>query len=67
MVYDGYVVDLEDEDVLLLQITDPVSINSCNCHYSRKIDEIRVNLKPILINIEKKLGKQLFWTMIICP
>lgn len=61
MVYDGYVVDLEDEDVLLLQITDPSKVLTLAIVIiPEKIDEIRVNLKaPILINIEKKLGKQI--------
>lgn len=60
MVYDGYGIDLEDDDVSLLQIADANKVLTLAIVIiPEKIDEIRVNLKaPILINVEKKLGKQ---------
>ena len=61
MVYDGYGVDVEDEDVELLKITDANKVLSLTIVIiPEDINEIRVNLKaPILINMEKKLGKQI--------
>lgn len=61
MVYDGYGVDVEDEDVELLEITDPNKVLTLTIVIiPENINEIRVNLKaPILINVEKKLGKQI--------
>ena len=61
MVYDGYGVDVEDEDVELLEITDPNKVLTLTIVIiPENINEIRVNLKaPILINMEKKLGKQI--------
>lgn len=60
MVYDGYGVDVEDEDVELLELTDPKKVLTLTIVViPENINEIRVNLKaPILINVEKKLGKQ---------
>jgi len=60
MIYDGYGVDVEDEDVELLEITDPNKVLTLTIVIiPENINEIRVNLKaPILINVEKKLGKQ---------
>ena len=61
MVYDGYGVDVDDEDVELLKITDTNKVLSLTIVIiPEDINEIRVNLKaPILINMEKKLGKQI--------
>ena len=61
MVYDGYGVDVEDEDVELLKITDANKVLSLTIVIiPEDINEIRVNLKaPILINMDKKLGKQI--------
>lgn len=60
MIYDGYGVDVEDEDVELLEITDPNKVLTLTIVIiPENINEIRVNLKaPILINMENKLGKQ---------
>ena len=61
MVYDGYGVDVEDEDVELLELTDPKKVLTLTVVViPENNNEIRVNLKaPILINMEKKLGKQI--------
>jgi flagellar assembly factor FliW len=61
MVYDGYGVDVEDEDVELLELTDPKKVLTLTIVViPENNNEIRVNLKaPILINMEKKLGKQI--------
>ena len=61
MVYDGYGVDVEDEDVELLEITDTNKVLTLTIVViPENMDEIRVNLKaPIIINTEKKLGKQI--------
>lgn len=60
MVYDNYGVDVEDEDVQLLGITDPHTVVTLAIVViPENPKEIRVNLKaPLLINVEKKLGKQ---------
>jgi flagellar assembly factor FliW len=60
MVYDNYGVDVEDEDVQLLGITDPNTVLTLAIVViPDNPKEIRVNLKaPLLINVEKKLGKQ---------
>jgi flagellar assembly factor FliW len=61
MVYDGYGIDVDDEDVELLKITDAKKVLTLTIVViPENIDEIRVNLKaPIIINTEKKLGKQI--------
>ena len=61
MVYDGYGVDVDDDDVELLKITDANKVLTLTIVIiPENINEIRVNLKaPILINMEKKLGKQI--------
>ena len=61
MVYDGYGVDVEDDDIELLGITDPNRVLTLTIVViPENINEIRVNLKaPIIINMEKKLGKQI--------
>jgi len=61
MVYDGYGVDIDDEDVKLLEITDANKVLTLTIVViPENLDEIRVNLKaPIIINTEKKLGKQI--------
>jgi flagellar assembly factor FliW len=61
MVYDGYTVDVADEDVELLGITDSNNVLTLTIVIiPENMNEIRVNLKaPILINVEKKTGKQI--------
>lgn len=61
MVYDGYGVDVDDDDVELLKITDANKVLTLTIVIiPENINEIRVNLKaPILINLDKKLGKQI--------
>ncbi|NLX64568.1 MAG: flagellar assembly protein FliW [Clostridiaceae bacterium] len=61
MIYEGYTVDVEDEDVEALEITDPNKVITLTIVIiPENINEVRVNLKaPILINVEKKLGKQI--------
>lgn len=60
MVYDGYGVDVDDDDVELLKITDANKVLTLTIVIiPENINEIRVNLKaPILINMDQKLGKQ---------
>lgn len=60
MVYNSYGVDIDDEDIKLLHITDANSVLTLVIVViPEDIEETRVNLKaPILINVEKKLGKQ---------
>lgn len=60
IVYDNYGVDIEDEDVGLLKISDSNSVMTLAIVViPDDIKETRVNLKaPLLINIDKKLGKQ---------
>ena len=61
MIYDGYGADVEDDDIELLGITDPNRVLTLTIVViPENINEIRVNLKaPIIINMEKKLGKQI--------
>ena len=61
MVYDGYGVDVDDEDVKLLKISDANKVLTLTIVIiPENINEIRVNLKaPILINMDQKLGKQI--------
>ncbi|NMA66510.1 MAG: flagellar assembly protein FliW [Clostridiaceae bacterium] len=61
MVYANYEVNVDDEDVELLQITDPNSVMTLAIVViPEDIKQMRVNLKaPVIINIEKKLGKQI--------
>jgi len=61
MIYEGYAVDVDDEDVEILGITDPNKVITLTIVIiPENINEVRVNLKaPILINVEKKLGKQI--------
>lgn len=60
MVYDGYVVDVEDEEIECLQIENPETvITLAIVVIPQNIGETRTNLKaPLLINTAKKLGKQ---------
>ncbi len=60
MVYNGYGVDMDDEDVNLLKITDSKSVLTLAIVViPEDIKEARVNLKaPVIINVEQKLGKQ---------
>lgn len=60
MVYDGYGVDIEDDDIELLKITDANKVLSLVIVIiPEDINEMRVNLKaPILINLDRQLGKQ---------
>lgn len=61
MLYDGYGVDVDDEDISILEISDPSKVLTLAIVIiPENIEETRVNLKaPILINVEKKLGKQI--------
>jgi flagellar assembly factor FliW len=61
MIYDRYAVDVEDEEVEVLGITDSKKVLTLTIVIiPENINELRVNLKaPILINVEKKLGKQI--------
>ena len=61
MIYEGYTVDVDDEEVDILEITDPNKVITLTIVIiPENINEVRVNLKaPILINVEKKLGKQI--------
>ncbi len=60
LVYDNYGVDVGDEDVRLLEINDAHTVMTLAIVViPEDAREIRVNLKaPVLINVEKKLGKQ---------
>lgn len=60
MVYDGYGVDVDSEDEALLQITDANNVMTLAIVViPEDITAARVNLKaPVLINVDKKLGKQ---------
>ena len=60
IIYNGYGVDIDDEDVNLLQITNADTVLTVAVVVVQEnIKDARVNLKaPILINTEKKLGKQ---------
>lgn len=60
VIYNGYEVNIEDEDLELLGITGPETVLTLVIAViPEKPEDIRVNLKaPIVINVEKKLGKQ---------
>lgn len=60
-IYPNYYVDVEDDDVNFLGITDTGNVMTLAVVViPENIKETRVNLKaPILINVEKKLGKQI--------
>jgi flagellar assembly factor FliW len=60
MIYDGYGVDIDSEDEALLQITDENTIMTLAIVViAEDIMASRANLKaPVLINVDKKLGKQ---------
>ena len=60
MIYSDYGVDIDDEDTELLQITDADKVLTLAIVViPEDIKKSRVNLKaPVLINVEKKLGKQ---------
>ena len=60
LVYDNYGVDVSDDDVKLLGIADTNTVMTLAIVViPEDIKETRVNLKaPILINVDKKLGKQ---------
>lgn len=59
-IYNGYQVEISDEDVELLGITSPDSVLTLAIMVIPDDPrDIRVNLKaPVVINPEKKLGKQ---------
>jgi FliW protein. len=59
-VYNGYQVEINDDDAALLEITDPDSVLTLAIMVIPEDPrDIRVNLKaPVVINLEKKLGKQ---------
>ncbi|NLM75316.1 MAG: flagellar assembly protein FliW [Clostridiaceae bacterium] len=60
-IYDNYEVNLDEEDVELLEITDPNTVMTLAIVVlPEDIQQTRVNLKaPVIINVEKKLGKQI--------
>lgn len=60
MIYDGYGVDIDSDDEALLEITDVNSVMMLAIVViPDDMKDARVNLKaPILINVDKKLGKQ---------
>jgi len=60
-IYPNYYVDVDDDDVNFLEITDSGNVMTLAVVViPEKIEETRVNLKaPILINVEKKIGKQI--------
>ena len=60
LVYDNYGVDVSDDDVKFLQITDANKVITLAITViPEDVKKTRVNLKaPILINTGKKLGKQ---------
>jgi flagellar assembly factor FliW len=61
VIYNGYEVNIPDDDLELLEITSPETILALVIMViSEDPGEIRVNLKaPVIINLEKKLGKQI--------
>lgn len=60
-IYSNYFVDVDDEDVKDLEITDSGNVMTLAVVViPENIKETRVNLKaPILINVEKKIGMQI--------
>lgn len=60
VIYNGYEVKLEDADVEFLGITSPDTVLTLVIVVIPEDPrDIRVNLKaPLIINVEKKLGKQ---------
>ncbi|NLU33237.1 MAG: flagellar assembly protein FliW [Clostridiaceae bacterium] len=60
VIYNGYEVNIPDNDLELLEITKPETVLALAIMVvSEDPKEIRVNLKaPVIINLEKKLGKQ---------
>jgi len=60
-IYANYEVNVDEEDVRLLEITDPNTVMTLAIVViPENIREMRVNLKaPVIINIEKRLGKQI--------
>lgn len=61
MLYADYGVDVDDDDIELLGITDPNTVLTLAIVViPEDIKQIRANLKaPIIINVDKKLGKQI--------
>ncbi len=59
-IYDGYSVDVDDEEIAELGIRDPERILTlCVVVIPEDIKQMRANLKaPILINLENNVGKQ---------
>ncbi|MCX7772882.1 MAG: flagellar assembly protein FliW [Clostridia bacterium] len=60
LIYNDYTVDINDEDVELLKISNPENVLTIAIVViPEDIKKTRVNLKaPVLINIDEKLGKQ---------
>jgi len=61
VIYNGYEVKLEDADVEFLGITSPDTVLTLAIAViPEDPKDIRVNLKaPVIINVDKKLGKQI--------
>lgn len=60
VIYNGYEVNIGDDDMELLQITSPEMVMTLVIVViPENTRDIRVNLKaPVIINVESKLGKQ---------
>lgn len=60
VIYNGYTVDVEDMDLAVLEISNPeMVLTLVIVVVPENIIDARVNLKaPVIINIDKKLGKQ---------
>lgn len=61
VIYNGYEVNIPDNDLELLEITKPETVLALAIMVvSEDPKDIRVNLKaPVIINVDKKLGKQI--------
>ncbi len=61
VIYNGYEVHIEDDDLELLGITSPDTVLTLAIAViPEDPKDIRVNLKaPVIINVDKKLGKQI--------
>ena len=61
VIYNGYEVHIEDDDLELLGITSPDTVLTLAIAViPEDPKDIRVNLKaPVIINVDKQLGKQI--------
>lgn len=60
VIYNGYEVQLEDDDLELLGITTPDTVMTLAIVViPEDPSDVRVNLKaPVIINVDRRLGKQ---------